>query len=98
MKIYLKTGRRNHLMFITPGTEPEASSEWKNADGANKQFTVRFVNGMADVPRSIGVFLIHKKVAQSSPIILPEMETKMIVQEERVRRHRILTDDYHATR
>lgn len=97
MKVYLKTGRRNHLMFITPGTEPEASSDWKHPDGSNKQFTVRFVDGMADVPRPIGVYLIHKKVAQVSPIILPAMEAKLIVQDERVRRHRILADDYHAT-
>jgi hypothetical protein len=96
MKIYLKTGRRNHLMFITPGTEPDAASEWKNPDGTNKQFTVRFVDGCADVPRGIGIYLVHKKMAQTTRLILPETEARLVVQDERVRRHRVLTADYHA--
>lgn len=103
MKIYLKTGKRDHLMFVTPGNEStvetkgegEKPSEWQNPDGTNKQFTVRFVDGKAEVPRNLGAYLIHKGLAQSSSIIAPSMAKTLDVLDERVRNHRLLTADFH---
>lgn len=94
MKVYLKTGRRDHLMFITPGTELD-SSDFLNPDGTARQFTVRFKEGRADVPSNIGQYLIDKGVAQKTPLILPEVAQPLAVHDERVRNHRILADDYH---
>lgn len=94
MKVYLKTGRRDHRMFITPGTESDCS-DFKFPDGTNRQFTVRFLSGMATVPSNIGQYLVDKGVAQKSPIIGAEIAARVLLQDERVRNHRIITSEYH---
>jgi hypothetical protein len=93
MKIYLKTGANNHLMFVTPGVDSDCS-DWRNADGTNKQFTVRFKDGVADVPSNLGDYLIAKGAAQSAPAnISPIIRAQDVLPEVRVRNHRVLRTD-----
>jgi hypothetical protein len=90
MKLYLKTGARDHLMFVTPGVDDDCS-DWKNVDGSNRQFTVRFEEGRADVPSNLGDYLIAKGVAQSVPPALsPIIRPQIVLPEQRLRNHRTL--------
>jgi hypothetical protein len=90
MKLYLKSGARDHIMFVTPGADSDAS-DFKNADGTNKQFTVRFKEGVADVPSNLGDYLIAKGAAQSvAPPVARIIRPQDVMPEERVRNHRIL--------
>lgn len=71
MKIYLPGSRGTHRMFVQPGSKFPAS-HFMNAEGKPILFTVEFKNGEADVSRSLGRFMLDEKMAQRSPIILPE--------------------------
>lgn len=94
MKLYLKTGRRNHLMFCTPGLESD-TSDFLLPDGTARQFTVRFVDGVAEVISPLGKWMIDKGLAQKTALIAPDVAVGLEALETRRRTHRILTDAYH---
>lgn len=96
MRIYLTTGRRNHLIFATPGLESD-TSDFLLPNGEPIHFTVRFVDGIADVIAPLGKYLIDKGVAQKTALIDPDVAVGMMAQDLKLRRHRILTDAYHET-
>lgn len=90
MFIYLKTGQRDHLMFVTPGVDSD-SSDFKNADGSNKNFTVRFVDGRAEVPSNLGQYLLDIEAASDKRTLLsPIVRPQTVIAETRVRDHRVL--------
>jgi hypothetical protein len=90
MRIYLKSGAEEHLILVTPGVDSDAS-DFKNADGSNRQFTVRFTSGTATVPSGLGQYLVDKGLVQKTPPAIKAMlRPQLIVPEERVRTHRIL--------
>lgn len=91
MRIYLKTGPRDHHMFVTPGKETGDVSDFLLPDGSPRQFHVRFQGGMADVPAPLGKYLLDKGMAQKTALILPEA----IEIETRTRNHRVINGAYH---
>lgn len=93
MRIYLHTGADRHLMFVTPGMEAPDVSDFMNADGTPKQFTVRFSSGMATVPSHLGQYLVDKGMVRKTPpsIIVRVSRPQMVVPEQRVRNHRVLS-------
>jgi hypothetical protein len=88
--VYLKQGRQDHLMLVTPGTESD-SSEFKNADGSLRQFKIKFVAGKAEVPSYLAEYLIDKEAVELEPAkVSPIIRPQAVFAEERVRTHRIL--------
>lgn len=71
MRIFLKTGKQNHTILVTPAVDSDCS-DFKNADGAHRQFNIRFKNGEATVPSNLGNYMLDKGLVQSSPIIIQE--------------------------
>ena len=82
MKIFNYGSRGRATIFVSPGADHPETSDWVKLtkdDSGNEyreplQFTVRFKDGMADVPQALGMYLIAKKLAQKSPIITREPE------------------------
>jgi hypothetical protein len=71
MKIY-KHGLQEqglHNVFIQPGVDFPENSEWYEADGRPKLFTVTFQNGVATVPKNLGRYMVDKGLASGSEII-----------------------------
>lgn len=90
MKIYLKTGRRNHLMIVQPGADEEFqgaswSGFWTIENGEPKAivYTVQFVDGVAEVESNVGDYLIAKDVAQRTALIRPEIAARVAFADER---------------
>jgi hypothetical protein len=103
MKLYLPNSQRDHLMFLTPGNESEASDFWirdEKGDPAPRQFTVRFVAGVADMsrhPSALAKYMLDKGLARKTPPLIVMPSAQAIQPEARPRNHRILGDDYHGT-
>ncbi len=78
MYVYLNTStpRRVHTLHVAPGAD-DPGEQWKNADGTNKQITVDFIDGRAEVDATLGQYLCAKGHAKRSKIVLPrsQMET-----------------------
>ena len=93
MRIYLKSGADRHLLFVTPGNEAPDVSDFMNEDKTPKQFTVRFIGGMATVPSHLGQYLVDKGMVQKSPpsVVRVPHRAQVIVPEQRVRNHRVLS-------
>jgi hypothetical protein len=76
MKIY-SGGYGNGIVFVSPGAHYPNNSDWMSvgeADGKTIrkpiQFTVQFKAGVAEVPDSLGEYMIAQKLARGSPIVL----------------------------
>lgn len=89
MPIYLKTGARDHLMFVMPGND-DPGSQWRLEDGTLRQFTVRFVAGKAVVDKALGNWMLHKELAQAWPSRIQVVNRHVQVEGPRVRIHRLL--------
>jgi hypothetical protein len=78
MKVYSGTGYGNGTMFVTPGTHYPENSDWvmvtQGDDGKTVrrpiQFSVPFRNGVAEVPESLGKYMIDRQMAKRSPVII----------------------------
>ncbi len=71
MKIYqpdAPNGRRT--TFVQPGAE-FPNSDFLDAHGKPRMFSVEFVHGVAEVPDNLGAYMLDKELAFRSPIILP---------------------------
>lgn len=96
MKIYLKSGARDHTIFATPATDTEHPdtkdcSDFVMSDGSPASFTVVFRDGRADVISALGKYLLSKDVVQSQPaprsLILRPQD---VLDEPRPRRHQVI--------
>lgn len=69
MRVYQpgKKGRQTH--YIQPGHE-FPTSYFLDENGKAKLFAIKFIEGMAEVDTPIGEYMIDKKIARSSPILL----------------------------
>ena len=73
MKIYRPESRgRMFTIFAQPGRDYPETSSWLENDGKPKSFEVKFVDGMAEIDKNLAQYLLDKKMAQKSPIILPK--------------------------
>lgn len=95
MKVYLRTGRRNHTVHCTPGNESD-TSDFFNPDRSIRQFAVQFIDGVAEVPGPLGKYLIDKGIAQKTALIEADHAAAVIIHEERWRKHRVLDGNYHG--
>ena len=59
-----------HRLHVQPGRE-FPNSDWLDAQGAPRMFTVEFRAGCAEVPDNLGQYMIDKGMAAQSPLILP---------------------------
>ncbi len=72
MKVYLNDGsKRDHTLYVQPGNDID-NSEWRTKDGKGILMPVKFKGGMARVEENLGQYLIDKKYARNSRLILPE--------------------------
>lgn len=77
MKIYNNGSYGRATIFVTPGRDHPENSDWIKVgrDGEGReireplQITVKFENGVADVPDGLGRYLVAKQMARRSPII-----------------------------
>lgn len=75
MKIYRPESKgKNFSLFLQPGREHPENSEWVEADGSPRSFTVQFIDGVADLDKGLAQYILDKKLAQKSPLILPSKE------------------------
>lgn len=58
-------------MFVRPGIE-FPNSDFVDKDGSAIQFTVVFVNGVAEVADNLGQYMIDKELAQRWSFVLPK--------------------------
>lgn len=87
MKIY-SGGYGNGTTFVSPGAHHPENSEWMSVgeEGGRAvrkpiQFTVQFKAGVAEVPDSLGRYMIDQKLAKSSPLILIEPPTVQAIED-----------------
>lgn len=94
MRLFLTTGKRDHLVICQPGIE-FPTSDFLSDDGVPLTFQVQFIDGEArDVASNLGEYLIDKGVAQRTPIITDlTMAHRLQVHDERVRTHILLTSE-----
>jgi hypothetical protein len=92
MRVYLKTGRRDHRLIVQPGKEAPETSAFLGADGQPLTFTVRFAAGVAEVRPELGKWLVAKGMVNRTLIIDPAMERVLVAQEKRVRTHRLFAE------
>lgn len=76
MRVYYPGGRRNHTTFVTPAADVEGirggvDSEWLDDEGHPKMITVNFVNGSAEVSDALGRYLVARRYAKRTSLILP---------------------------
>lgn len=76
MRVYYAGERRNHQMAVTPAADPRAICEGVNADwldgrGHPRTFQIDFVDGVAEVPDSLGRYLIATGQAKRSRLWTP---------------------------
>lgn len=70
MKVYYH-GARNHTLYVQPGNTDPNNTDWFHENGKPKLIPVKFKNGEAVVPDSLGRFLVDKGLARSSMIFIP---------------------------
>ena len=75
MFVYLPN-TATHTMYVCPAGDVEAMkgeapSEFKNDDGTARSFTVQFTHGRADVPDNLGNYMIKRKLARKTKLLLP---------------------------
>lgn len=92
MRLFLTTGKRDHLIICQPGKECP-TSDFLDANGHPLTFQIQFTDGEArNVPSNVGEYLLDKGLAQRSPIITDLAMTKRLaIHDERVRTHITLT-------
>lgn len=64
----------SHTKFICPGAHMagrECPHDWFDATGKPVEFQIEFVGGAAEVPDTIGKYLVSTGQAQKSRLILP---------------------------
>ena len=71
MKVYYAGTSKNHKIMVQPGIDHPEISDWFYPDGKSKMLTVQFIDGVAEVEDNLGQYLIDKKLAQKSFLILP---------------------------
>ena len=80
MKVYNNGSHGRGTIFVAPGKDHPENSDWikvsRNPEGREVrepvQFAVKFENGVAEVPDGLGRYLIDKKLARRSPLIVRE--------------------------
>ena len=74
MKVYRPGSRGKHTLIEQPGNQHPISEFMEKVGGQRKakQFSIVFVEGVAEVSDPLGRYLIDKGLASRSPIILPE--------------------------
>lgn len=99
MNVYLKTGARDHLMFLTPAKKdsPDAktleSEDYLMPDGSPRQLTIRFVAGKAKVEKSLGQWMLDKGLCQKTPSTIVVVNRHLTVDEPKVRHHHFLRSE-----
>lgn len=79
LRIYNSGSYGRGIVFVTPGRDHPETSDWMktNTDSEGKSFnepimfTVKFENGVAEVPDNLGRYMIDKGLARKSRLILP---------------------------
>lgn len=76
MKVYYHGRNPNHRLYVQPGVNHPEISDFmeypdKNGVAKPKLFEVIFENYKADVPDSLGKYLISNKFASKSQIVTP---------------------------
>ncbi len=77
MRVYHKLGS-SQALFVCPGKEFPTVSDWHGADGKPLTITVTFKDGIAKVADNLGRYLLDNDLAQSSPIIVPDMSIESV--------------------
>ena len=88
MKIYSASMYGNGTLFVTPGSEHPENIDWvkvsTDAEGRTVrqpiQFAVKFRNGETEVPDGLGRYLLDKKMASASRVIVPTPPTLQVVE------------------
>jgi hypothetical protein len=91
MKVYSTTGYGFGTIFATPGAHHPENGAWvKQSQGEGGrtirepiQFTVKFENGVAEVDDQLGQYLIDRKAASRSPLVLPTPLTQKALEDTR---------------
>ncbi len=83
MRIFLKTGRQNHKMFVTPGEKSDCS-DFFMPDGSKRMFTVNFKDGEAEVTSNLGRYMLDAGLAQNTRFVLLENVISAMAPEHRV--------------
>jgi len=71
MKVYLPGARGKQTTFVQPGNEFPVS-EFMDEQGKPKMFSIPFINGEATVYEQLGQYMLDRRIAQRSPLILPQ--------------------------
>lgn len=76
MRVYYAGERNNHQMSVAPAADTRAmregiNAEWLDARGQPRTFQVNFINGVAEVPDSLGKYLIKTGQAKRTRLWLP---------------------------
>lgn len=69
MYVYQPGTRGKRTTFAQPGAEYPVA-HFLDAEGKPIMFSVKFIEGRAEVSNEVGQYLIDKGIAKSSPIIL----------------------------
>lgn len=68
MKVFHESGG-NHLLMVTPGAQHGDVSDWMDESGNPRRFDIRFVNGVVEVDRKMGEYLIEANLANRTRLI-----------------------------
>lgn len=76
MRVYHPVSRGNPSLFIQPANDPRAvaagiASDWLDEQGNARSFMIEFQNGAAEVPDSIGRFLLATGQAKVTQLWTP---------------------------
>lgn len=76
MIVYHPMGRRSASLMATPAKDPRTAnggraSEWFDDLGAPKMFVIDFKHGRAEVPDSVGRYLVETRQAKRTMLFLP---------------------------
>ena len=64
----------HHILIVTPAAHlpgAEHPSEFFEADGKPKDFPVDFIHGKAEVPDTLGKYMVAQGLAQKSRLVIP---------------------------
>lgn len=76
MRVYHPVSRGNPSLFIQPANDPRAvaagvASDWLDEQGSARMIAVEFTAGVAEVPDSIGRYLVATGQAKATQLWTP---------------------------
>jgi hypothetical protein len=70
MKVY-RQEKGPFNLFVSPNNDGASNQDWMDAEGKPKLIQVSFKDGVAEVPNDLGRYMIDRKLANKTAIILP---------------------------